>query len=91
MGRQKTSGSQDVSIQIPGCVYQDIVIHELLHAVGFAHEQTRPDRDSYVTINFANIQSGTESNFQRYLTSDVSTLNKAYDISKNALLLLGGR
>ncbi|CAF1249392.1 unnamed protein product [Adineta ricciae] len=79
MGRTKTSGSQDVSLAKPGCVYENIAMHELLHAVGFAHEQTRPDRDSYVTINYNNIQSGTESNFQRYLTSDVNTFSKAYD------------
>lgn len=82
MGRTKTSGAQDLSLQNPGCVYEDIVIHELLHAVGFAHEQTRPDRDQYVTINYNNIQSGTESNFQRYLTTDVNTYSKPYDISK---------
>jgi hypothetical protein len=82
MGRQYTSGKQDVSLQIPGCVYQNIVIHELLHAVGIAHEQTRPDRDNFVTINYNNIQSGTESNFQRYLTSDVNTFNRGYDHGK---------
>ena len=63
MGRQYSSGSQDVSIQNSGCVSQSIVIHELLHAVGFAHEQTRPDRDNSVTINYGNIQAGRESNF----------------------------
>lgn len=84
MGRQKPSGAQDLSLQNPNCVYQNIAIHELLHAVGIAHEQTRPDRDYYVTINYNNIQSGTEHNFQRYTTSDVNTYSKAYDISKNS-------
>jgi len=79
MGRTKTSGAQDLSLQNPGCVSQSTAIHELLHAVGFAHEQTRPDRDNFVTINYNNIQSGTESNFQRYPTSDVNTYNRAYD------------
>ena len=83
MGKTKTSGAQDLSIALPGCVTQSIVIHELLHAVGFAHEQTRPDRDSFVTINWGNVQSGTENNFRLYSTSDVSTFNQPYDMRKN--------
>jgi hypothetical protein len=39
------------------------VKHELAHALGFDHEQNRPDRDSYVKINFENIIDGQQRNF----------------------------
>ncbi len=42
-----------------------VVVHELFHALGMYHEQSRSDRDNFVTINFANIESGFEHNFDK--------------------------
>jgi hypothetical protein len=59
MGQAVKSGAQELSLQQNGCVYSGIVTHEFLHALGFAHEQTRPDRDTYVRIYPENIEAGS--------------------------------
>lgn len=42
-------------------------IHEIGHALGLFHEQSRSDRDTYITVNWANIESGKSGNFKTYL------------------------
>lgn len=51
---------QDLNLQTPGCLTKKgTVIHEMLHALGFFHEQNRHERDKYVTIKWQNVQRGT--------------------------------
>ncbi|SEJ42817.1 M12 family metallopeptidase [Bacillus thuringiensis] len=41
------------------------VIHEIGHTVGLFHEQSREDRNNFVRINWANIETGKEGNFNQ--------------------------
>ena len=38
-----------------------IVIHELMHVLGFYHEHQRPDRDKYVKLDLDNIEPSNYS------------------------------
>jgi len=74
----KTGSQQSVSLG-NGCVYTGIVMHELMHAAGFWHEQSRADRDSHIRINWQNIIKGMEYNFLKYDLNKIDHLDAAYD------------
>uniref|UniRef100_A0A8C5HP36 Metalloendopeptidase n=1 Tax=Gouania willdenowi TaxID=441366 RepID=A0A8C5HP36_GOUWI len=48
-------GKQTVSLQNPHCVQVGVISHEFMHVLGFVHEQSRFDRDNYVTVMWPNI------------------------------------
>lgn len=59
-------GRQDLSLA-DGCGF-GAAVHEFGHAWGLWHEQSREDRDTYVTIHWENIESGREHNFNQHIS-----------------------
>lgn len=62
-----------------GCLGSGTIIHEFLHALGFYHEQSRPDRDQYVRINLENVRSGQEHNFKA--STKINSFGVPYDLN----------
>jgi len=54
-----------------------IAVHELGHAIGMAHEQSRPDADQYVKTHKENVADGKWHNFETHMDADTTV---PYDI-----------
>ncbi|XP_047457107.1 hatching enzyme 1.2 isoform X2 [Mugil cephalus] len=59
-------GGQTVSLQSPHCLQVGVISHEFMHTLGFVHEQSRFDRDNYVTIMWPNIWRDRLRNFEKF-------------------------
>lgn len=63
IGRQDSNG-QFVSFSEDNFTAA-LAIHEICHALGLYHEQSREDRDTHIIINTQNILPGLEGNFSK--------------------------
>jgi hypothetical protein len=62
-----------------GCMQTGVIEHEIIHAIGILHTQSRSDRDKSVKIIWNNIESGRQGSFKRYDSSVVNHFYLPYD------------
>mmetsp|Transcript_63377 Transcript_63377/g.198395 ORF Transcript_63377/g.198395 Transcript_63377/m.198395 type:complete len:613 (+) Transcript_63377:72-1910(+) len=71
-------GSTSVCHLQPGaCDSMGIAVHEIGHNLGMVHEQSRPDRDSYVRVEMGNVNPAEAHNYDIDPHGDVT---EPYDI-----------
>ncbi|KAH8409805.1 hypothetical protein KR222_008212, partial [Zaprionus bogoriensis] len=73
------SGSHDVQLSEKCLSKLGIIQHETLHVLGLYHEQSRPDRDEYVVIDYDNIPRKYWSQFMAMSASSTTTYDVPYD------------
>ena len=52
----------------------------MMHALGFLHEQSRPDRDDYIDVLYENITPEGMGQFWKMTNAEWQDLNEAYDL-----------
>eukprot|EP00795_Rhopilema_esculentum_P008425 gene8425-14406_t len=72
-------GAQTIILDMP-CLEKGTILHEIMHALGFWHEHSRPDRDKYIEIFWENIDPVNEINFEKFDNHEVDTLGIQYDL-----------
>ena len=75
----KVNGPQKLSLQIGGCLVRGVIIHELMHTLGFDHMHNHVDRDEFIDIQWDNIKHGNERNFEKVDSRMFGNFGTRYD------------
>ena len=70
-------GEQEISLSRDFCINKNAIIHELVHSLGWVHEQNRPDRDMHLDILWDEIPLDLQTNFLKL--ENVNTWGSSYD------------
>jgi hypothetical protein len=78
-GVGKNGGKQELSLG-DGCIYDNVLVHEAIHAIGFMHTQNRFDRDNYIRILWENVEPGSEYIFDKVDPTEFTDFGTPYEL-----------
>ncbi|XP_037719351.1 zinc metalloproteinase nas-14-like [Drosophila subpulchrella] len=78
----RLGGRQELNLHSPFCLVKvGVTLHEMMHTLGFLHEQNRHERNSYVQVISDNIIPENMQNFVVYKPGLLSGFGVKYDYS----------
>lgn len=80
----KKGGLQEILLD-PNNTSPGIILHEMMHTIGFIHEHSRTDRDRFLTVHWENIDPAYQAQFQ-IMTPELS-LTEVSDFDFESILL----
>lgn len=81
-------GAQELHLDY-SCFETGNIIHELMHALGYFHEHSRPDRDEYLNIFLENVEENKKHNFVKLNTSQYPYDLAKYEFDFESIMIYG--
>lgn len=79
VGKQRRKHTT-VNLMAALCMVDNTIQHEIMHALGFFHEMSRPDRDDYITLVPENYIPGAAIHFKKRTEKGlINSLGSAYN------------
>ncbi|KAK7478304.1 hypothetical protein BaRGS_00030456, partial [Batillaria attramentaria] len=72
-------GVQLLNLDVAGCRFKGLYLHEVGHAIGLFHEHQLPDRDNYIEILYNNVAPHFRSFFNKYSRNSVNQFGVPYE------------
>lgn len=69
----------EMDLDADGCLSASTIQHEFLHALGFEHEQSRPDRDDHIIVHWDYLDDDLEDQYYKMPLTHWMDTSSPYD------------